>query len=226
MAADTSSDQHNLSGSGADAPHSATMDAASSRTLSHYQSTSEQFWAATRDHDVRQNIDALLSALPTTPGQRILDIGCGPGRDLMAFKAQGHAPVGLDGTPRFVEMAREHSGCEVWHQNLLSLDLPAGRFDGIFANAVLFHIPSSHLPAALQQLFQSLRPGGVLFSSNPRGQNQEGFQGERYGVWHDLEQWRRYLETAGFSYLDHYFRPTGLPFEQQPWLASLWQRPL
>ena len=68
----------------------------------------------------------------------ILDLGCGPGRDLKTFTALGHRAVGLDGTPSFVAMARAASGCEVLHQDFLHLQLPAARFDGIFANAVLF----------------------------------------------------------------------------------------
>jgi hypothetical protein len=62
-----------------------------------------------------------------------------------------------------------------------------------------------------------------LFSSNPRGDNAEGWNGSRYGVYHDLEGWRRYLSDAGFIELEHYYRPSGLPREQQPWLASAWR---
>ncbi|MDQ8022354.1 MAG: hypothetical protein REI94_10975, partial [Moraxellaceae bacterium] len=65
----------------------------------------------------------------------------------------------------------------------------------------------------------------VLFSSNPRGDNHEGWSGERYGVWHDLAGWTRYMEDAGFTAISHYYRPEGLPREQQPWLASLWRKP-
>ena len=65
----------------------------------------------------------------------------------------------------------------------------------------------------------------MLFSSNPRGDNQEGWNNGRYGVYHDLESWRRYLTGAGFSEIEHYYRPAGLPREQQPWLASVWRRP-
>ena len=77
------------------------------------------------------------------PPFAILDFGCGPGRDLKAFKDLGHEPVGLDGSARFAAMARDYSGCEVLEQDFLRLDLPAGRFDGVFANAALFHVPSS-----------------------------------------------------------------------------------
>ncbi len=153
------------------------------RTLAHYQASAEDFREGTRDHDVSQNIDALLRHVHGSAPLSILDFGCGPGRDLRAFKALGHRPVGLDGCPQFVAMARADSGCEVWQQDFLALDLPAERFDGIFANAVLFHIPSQELPRVLGELRSSLKPGGALFSSNPRGDNQEGWSGERYGAW-------------------------------------------
>ena len=132
--------------------------------------------------------------------------------------------VGLDGSPSFAAMARSHSGCEVWCQDFLALDLPAGRFDGIFANASMFHIPSQDLPRVLAALRGTLKPGGVLFCSNPRGNNEEGWNRGRYGVYHDLEQWRRYLDAAGFDELEHYYRPAGLPRVQQPWLATVWRR--
>jgi hypothetical protein len=76
----------------------------------------------------------------------------------------------------------------------------------------------------LLELHASLKPGGVLFSSNPRGRNEEGWNAGRYGVYHDLGTWRRYLTAAGFVELDHYYRPAGLPREKQPWLASVWRR--
>ena len=200
------------------------MSDASERTLAYYEGRALQFWEGTRDHDVRQNLEALLRHVRGTPPFRILDFGCGPGRDLAAFRALGHAPIGLEGTPSFVRMAREHSGCEVWEQDFLRLDLPAGHFDGIFANASLFHVPSADLPRVLRELREALRPGGVLFASNPRGGNEEGWNGGRYGVWHDLESWRRHVEAAGYTELEHYFRPPGLPREQQPWLATVWRR--
>lgn len=196
----------------------------SRRTLEHYDNRAEDFWQGTRDHDVSQNRAALLKHIEGGAPFAILDFGCGPGRDLKAFRDLGHFPVGLDGSARFAAMAREYSGCEVWVQDFLKLDLPSERFDGIFANAVLFHVPGAELPRVLRELHATLKPGGVLFSSNPRGANEEGWNRGRYGVYHDLDSWRRYLAGAGFEELDHYYRPEGLPREQQPWLASVWRR--
>jgi len=192
-------------------------------TLEHYNRHAERFWQGTRDHDVSQNIAALLQHIAGEPPFTILDFGCGPGRDLKVFSDLGHVAVGLEGAPQFAAMARAYSGCEVWQQDFLKLDLPASYFDGVFANAALFHVPHQELPRVLIELRSTLKPGGVLFCSNPRGQNEEGWSGGRYGTYHDLETWRRYMSAAGFVELAHYYRPTGLPRERQPWLATVWR---
>jgi SAM-dependent methyltransferase len=194
-------------------------------TLEHYNQRAEDFWEGTRDHDVSQNIEALLRAIEGDPPFAILDFGCGPGRDLKEFAELGHIAVGLEGAPRLAAMARAHGGGEVWQQDFLKPDLPERCFDGLFANAALFHVPSQALPRVLLQLRAALKPRGVLFASNPHGHNEEGWNRGRYGVYHDLENWRRYMSAAGFVELTHYYRPAGLPRTQQPWLASVWRKP-
>ena len=151
-------------------------------TVQHYDRRAEAFWRGTRDHDVSQNIEALLRHVEATAPFAILDLGCGPGRDLVAFTRLGHVAVGVEGSVNLAAMARANSGCEVWRQDLLALDLPPQRFDGVFANAVLFHVPSQELPRVLGQLHATLAPGGVLFTSNPRGHNEEGWDLVCYAV--------------------------------------------
>ncbi len=199
------------------------LDAITARTLAHYDASAESFWQGTRDHDVSQNHQALLNAIEGAPPFTLLDLGCGPGRDLVFFRSLGHTAVGLEGSPRFVAMAESLSGCEVIHQDFVHLDLPAQRFDGIFANASLFHVPSRVLPKVLSTLRAALKPRGVLFCSNPRGDDREGFRGERYGCFWTLETWRSFVVAAGFEEIDHYYRPPGKPRDEQPWLATVWR---
>ena len=89
--------------------HNAGEDLAliTAKTLEHYDERATDFWEGTRDHDVTQNIEALLRHIRAMPPLRILDFGCGPGRDLAALRALGHEPTGLDGSPRLAAMARE-----------------------------------------------------------------------------------------------------------------------
>jgi len=193
-------------------------------TLAYYNAHGDAFWSGTRDHDVRQNIEALLSHIEYPGPVTVLDFGCGPGRDLRTFKEMGHVAIGLDGAATFVAMARAYSGCEVWLQNFLALDLPTARFDGVFANAALFHVPTKALPRVLGELRASLRPRGVLFASNPHGHDEEGWNRGRYGAYHEPETWNRFVRDAGFVLLDEYYRPPGLPRERQPWHATVWRR--
>src|SRR5215471_17662383 len=116
--------------------------------------------------------EQLKSEHRSGPAVALLDFGCGPGRDLAYFRSLGHEVTGLDGCAAFVEAARARTGCEVWQQDFLRLALPSERFDGVFANASLFHVPTQELPRVLGELRAGLKPRGVLFSSNPRGEGE------------------------------------------------------
>jgi len=200
------------------------LEAIAARTLADYNRGADAFREGTQHHDVGQNITALLTHIRGAPPFVLLDFGCGPGRDLKTLQALGHRPIGLGGSERFVAMAREETGCEVWRQDFLNLSLPPDHFDGVFANAALFHIPRQELPRVLVHLHATLKTDGVLMSSNPRGNDEEGWQRNRYGVFHSLESWRSFMTQAGFIELEHYYRPAGLPREQQPWLATVWRK--
>ena len=194
------------------------LDEIESITIDHYEFRAESFWLGTCDHDVSQNIEAFMQAMPNDKTLDILDFGCGPGRDLLVFKKLGHRPTGLDGCAAFCTMAKQQSGHPVLHQQFLNLDLEQGSFDGIFANASMFHVPRQELHRVFMDCHQALRKDGILFMSNPRG-DSEGWQGERYGSYLEFEEMKSYLQNAGFEIVHHYYRPEGLSREQQPWLA-------
>jgi SAM-dependent methyltransferase len=190
-------------------------------TIAEYQLTAESYRVGTWDHDVSQNREALIEAMPSASG-KILDLGCGPGRDLVAFQDMGHEVTGLDATPAFVEMAKQAAGCPVWEQSFLSLDLPSNHFDGIFANASLIHVPSADMLRVLQNLYDALCDRGVLVMSMVRG-NQEGFSerptGYRYVSGWEYETLAPKLLEAKFQILKHYYRPTGVAIANQSWLV-------
>jgi len=196
----------------------------SQKTIAHYDQNALSYDEGTKDHDVSQNIDALLSAIKTEPPFHILDFGCGPGRDLQSFTKLGHIAIGLEGSKQAAQIASTKSGCKILVQDFFNLSLPDNTFDGIFANASLFHIPNHILPKVLSNLWACLKPNGILFSSNPRGNNEESWYGERFGSYHNLEGWRSFMTNAKFTEISNYYRPSGLPIEQQPWLASVWQK--
>jgi len=97
-------------------------------------------------------------------------------------------------------------------------------FYGIFANASLLHVPSQELPRVFYDLHTTLRPGGILFLSNPRG-NGEGWAGHRYEHYMQLDTSKLFLEGAGFEIIDYYYRPLGKPNHEPPWLAIVAIKP-
>jgi SAM-dependent methyltransferase len=196
----------------------------SQSNITHYDLNAVSYDDGTQGHDVSQNINALLRAINTNPPLHILDFGCGPGRDLQTFTKLGHIAIGIEGSEHAAQIARTKSGCEVLIQDFVNLNLQESVFDGIFANASLFHIPNKVLPKVLGELWTCLKPNGILFSSNPRGNNEESWYGDRFGSYHDLEGWRSFMTSANFYEVEHYYRPSGLSFEQQPWLASVWRK--
>ncbi len=196
----------------------------SKKTISHYDDNASGYFSGTKDHDVSQNIDSLLSSIKSKPPFKILDFGCGPGRDLKTFKQMGHQAIGLDGSIKFVEMAKKFSQCEVWHQDFLNLKLPKKKFDGIFANASIFHIPSQCLNDVLSHIYNSLKYEGVFFCSNPKGLNYEGWSSNRYGSYYNLDLWLKIMQKKGFKKINHFFRPKNLPKDEQKWIASTWKK--
>jgi len=193
-------------------------------TLAHYDASAVEYAERTSDHDVSQNIATLLRHLEGATPFRLLDFGCGPGRDLRTLAATGHTVIGLDGSAAFVKMAHDATGCEVLHQDFLALDLRDASFDGIFANASIQHVPGRELPRVLGQLHAALRPRGVFLASIPHGHDEEGWNGARYSAFHEPATWQRHLVDAGFVELEHYYRPAGKPREEQRWLASAWRK--
>ena len=89
------------------------LDRIAARTLAHYNEHAQEFWDGTRDHDVSQNIAALLQHIEAMPPFAILDFGCGPGRDLRTFRQLGHVATGLEGAAQRSEERRVGKECRL-----------------------------------------------------------------------------------------------------------------
>lgn len=192
-------------------------------TLRDYDRAADEYQSITQAQDLGADYDWFLSFLEGTGPFDLLDLGCGPGRDLMQLRRRGHRVVGLDGSAAMVALARKQAGDPVLHQNFLALRIGSERFDGIFASASLFHVAPAALPEVLARLHRALRPRGILYSLNPRGRNQNGWAGDRFCTYHSLASWRRFLRAAGFRERGTEGRPLGADRASQRWVASLWQ---
>ncbi len=98
-----------------------------------------------------------------SPGAHVLDYGCGIGADMTWLKARGFQVEGLDGVLEFVEEARKRCpGARVAHVRFERVELPLARYDGIWSNAALIHVPAEEMGRQLSKLKRALKPGGLL----------------------------------------------------------------
>jgi 2-polyprenyl-3-methyl-5-hydroxy-6-metoxy-1,4-benzoquinol methylase len=108
--------------------------------------------------------------LPLVPeGGRILDAGCGSGRDSERFLRAGYAVEAFDASARMARCAGERTGLAVRVLEFSGMDWDAA-FDGVFANASLLHVPPGEMGGVLERIAAALRPGGVLFASLKHGE--------------------------------------------------------
>ncbi len=175
--------------------------------------------AATFDTtDAINRFSALLSA-----NARVLDVGCGSGRDLVLLRDAGHLPTGLDSSAALVGIARAASGLPVIQGDLRRTRFQDATFDGIWAMASLLHLERDETVSALEEMARLLVPGGILFASVKRG---AGRMSDAHGRWftlHDETAWALSLEAAGFEVIEIVGEPPAGPAGSTApgWISSL-----
>ncbi len=163
-----------------------------------YDSDPEGYSDSTFLADTSELRSRFLSMIPE--GGSILDLGCGSGRDSLAFHNSGYHVSAVDGSEGMCEVARRNTGLEVRHLRFSELDY-VREFDGVYACASLLHIPSSELPDVLSRIHRSLRSEGVFYASFKEGES-EGMRGGRYYTDMTLGSIVGLMEGNGFRIVD------------------------
>ena len=144
------------------------------KTLLYYNAHAEDFAHSTLDIPFSSVQDRFLSLVPE--GGRILDFGCGSGRDTRYFLSRGFKVDATDGSPKMADIAGRNTGIPV--QCLRFQDLAVqNRYDGIWACASILHVPEEELPEVLLRMSRAAKPQGILYISFKYGT----FSGERNG---------------------------------------------
>ena len=145
-------------------------------TLRYYEDHAEEFTANTIDADMKDIRSRFLTYLPE--GARILDFGCGTGRDTKAFLDLAYEVAALDGSPSLCRIAGEYTGIPVQCMDFREYSPAEGEYyDGIWACASLLHLKKNELLPVMQALGKALDAGGILYVSFKYGD----FEGERNG---------------------------------------------
>ena len=181
-------------------PTGSSADERRASTLAFYDREADAYASATMALDVSDRVARFARELPS--GGRVLDAGCGSGRDLVALRAAGFDAVGLDLSPRLACIARVNSGSPVEVGDLRSPPFDDASFEGIWAMASLLHLERHEVTGALAGLRRLLVPGGVLFASVKRGSGRVRDDDGRWFTLHDEDGWAGHLEAAGFDVVE------------------------
>ncbi|CAA0201607.1 methyltransferase [Acinetobacter baumannii] len=182
---------------------------------------SDQFAESTFNVDMESLYHPFLEHLPSTA--RILDLGCGSGRDSLAFKKKGYEVDACDYSEELVKKAHELTGINVRHQSFYDLD-KVERYDGIWACASLLHCERDRLAEVLQKMLSALNPNGVIYMSFKYGDSDREKDGRQFTDLDEnqaealLEQFDNVQQIQQWVTLDQ------RPDRQEKWLNLLWKK--
>jgi SAM-dependent methyltransferase len=143
------------------------------KPIAHYTTHAASYADATRQVDMTPLYARFLPHVPA--GGRILDAGCGAGRDALAFRQRGYAVEAFDASPELAALASAHAGIEVQMMDFLSMPVKRpgdGGFDGVWSCASLLHVAAADQPRAWAGLWRALEPGGVVYASYKLGDGE------------------------------------------------------
>ena len=143
-------------------------------TINYYNSKSEKYTNTTQTVDFEVTQKRFLRKLQ--PASRILDFGCGSGRDTKYFLSQGYTVDAIDGSEEMCKIAAEYTGIPVKQMLFQQLD-EREKYDGIWACASILHLPLQDLESILHKMSRALKPSGIIYTSFKYGT----FEGERNG---------------------------------------------
>ena len=151
-----------------------------SLTLNSYESTTEEYATHTASLHPHLYAQKFMKMLP--PSSKIIDIGCGPGRDAKIFQQQGLKVTGIDFSPKMIAMAKLNTPQAEFHvMDIEKLNFPKNTFDGVWASASFLHIPKKNMPYVLNTIHSFLKPERIFYLSVKKGTNEILTQDERYG---------------------------------------------
>lgn len=193
----------------------------SRETLAYYENQAKEFASQTKDAPMGDLQKQFLGYLK--PGSRILDFGCGSGRDAIAFSKAGFRTDALDGCQAFCEQLEGRISGTILHQAFA--DFAAEEiYDGIWACASLLHLEKQDLLPVLRALFQALKPGGIFYCSFKEG-DYEGMRNGRYFLDLQEETLVPLLKAAGFEILEVFESEDCRKDRTLTWINAICKKP-
>ena len=187
-------------------------------TLDYYNYNAEQFYDSTVKVEMESIYAPFLRYLPEHAS--ILDLGCGSGRDSLAFHQKGYQVEAIDYSESLVKKAQELTGLPVRHQSFYELD-EENKYDGVWACASLLHCERQKLPEVLSRILRTLKAGGVLYMSFKYGSTDREKDGRNFTDLNEQQAHELVREVPGFLLLQQWITVDQRPDRAEEWLNIL-----
>lgn len=191
------------------------------RSANYYDQNAEHFFENTVGVDMTPLHDRFLASVPE--GSRILDAGCGSGRDAKAFAERGYDVVAFDASPELARLASAHCGFDVAARTFDDVD-EVDTYDGIWCCASLLHVPRAALEPTIARLWGALRHGGTLYTSFKQGQGERVHDGRRFTDLDEAELRELLLGMPGVDSVEVWVTRDQRPKRQEYWVNALVHR--
>ena len=188
------------------------------RNVEYYDKNADSFFAGSINADMAEDRRGFLEYVPA--GGKILDAGCGSGRDSKAFLDAGYDVVAFDASEEMRKRASKYIGREVLNLRFEDMSFD-NEFDGIWASASLLHVPMDELPEVMRRINRALKPGGAIYASFKYGEGTTA-RGER--VFSDFNEKSivPLFEDAGFEIVRNDVGPDSRPGrETEMWVSVI-----
>ncbi|QIO61589.1 class I SAM-dependent DNA methyltransferase [Rhizobium leguminosarum] len=192
---------------------------ADQETIRFYNENATRYAAAIEERSMMPHIERFTALLP--PSAKLIDLGCGSGRDMKEFQKRGLPTVGLDASFELVRLARRTSGADVVVGELSELPFASSIFHGAWASASFLHLKDSEITTALREVDRVLKAGGVFFSSLKLGTGEERTADRRLFNYYAPNEWISRLGEAGFNVLSIKTDPVSSAGFGDSWISTI-----
>ena len=191
------------------------------KTIDYYNKHAEEFTASTFEVDMESLYQPFLVELQE--GARILDVGCGPGRDTLAFKNKGYQVDAIDYSEELVKKATQLTGIPVRLQSFYEIDADQA-YDGIWACASLLHCERTRLKEVIGKLLSALKPNGMLYMSFKYGNGDRQKDGRQFIDLDEVQAKALLGQFDRVQQIQQWITIDQRPERQEKWLNLIWKK--
>lgn len=191
------------------------------KTIDYYNLYADEFTQATLHVDMETLYQPFLAELPEFA--RILDLGCGSGRDTLAFKNKGYQVDAIDYSEELVKKATKFTGIQVKHQSFYNLSEVAV-YDGIWACASLLHCERHRLTEVLEKMLRALKSEGMIYMSFKYGDSDREKDGREFTDLNEQQAQELLAQFEQVNLVQQWITVDNRPDRQEEWLNIIVQK--